>query len=166
MPKIMRYQVADYLKVTPDGGSTATYYLMGTGFTKMDESPSPKINTDAYINDKNGSASVTGYENSFPYDTQLMNGADAEAIMALVKVAHDQLTGADAEFDYIRVDLYDRVGETGAVYKARQFHVCCEPGDISGNATDIMTTSGTLHQVGDFTPGTFDTTTKTFTADA
>lgn len=163
--KIMRFQVADYLKVTPSGGTTAAFYLMGTGFTKLDESPSPKVNSNAYINDKNGSAVVTGYENSFAYDTQLMVGADAEAVEALYAVGHDQLTGEAAEFDFVRVELFNRVGSTGTVYVARKFRVCCEVGDVSGDPTDIMATSGTLHQIGDFTMGTFDTTTKTFTED-
>ena len=164
--KIMRFQVADYLKVTPKGGTTAAYYLMGTGFTKLDESPSPKVNSNAFINDKNGSATITGYENTFAYDTQLMSGADAEAIGALVAVGHDQLTGEAAEFSFVRVDLFDRVGTEGTVYVAREFKVCCEVGDVSGDPTDIMATSGTLHQIGNFTRGTFDTSTKTFTASA
>ncbi len=221
--KVMRYQIADYLGITPPGGVLA-YHLMGVGVTKMDESPSPKTNTDAYVNSKNGVTTVTGYDNSFPYDTQMIS--DDEAVKALVKVGHDQLIGSDAEFEYVRADLYDRVesqqafagdgavseftvtakpaalksvtvagvattaytydAATGAltftappaseaaivvtyydgtVYRARKFHVCCEAGDISGDPTDIVQTSGTLHQVGDFTPGTFDVTEKTFTAD-
>lgn len=160
--KVMRYQIADYLGITPPAGELV-YHLMGVGVTKMDESPSPKTNTDAYVNSKNGVTTVTGYDNSFPYDTQMIS--DDEAVKALVKVGHDQLIGSDAEFEYVRVDLYDRVGTEGTVYRARKFHVCCEAGDISGDPTDIVQTSGTLHQVGDFTPGTFDVTEKTFTAD-
>ena len=67
--KVMRYQVADYLEVTPSGGGSAAYYLMGAGFTKLDESPGPKVNTEAFINNKNASAAVTGYANKFTYDT-------------------------------------------------------------------------------------------------
>lgn len=161
--KIMRYDVADYLEVTPVSG-TAAYYLMGVGYTKLDESPSPKVNTDAYINSRNGNAVITGYENSFSYDTQMQTGASAETTAALIKVAHDQLTGADAEFNFVRVDLY--AGATDGSYPARKFRVCAEVGDITGNGNDVMATSGKLHQIGDMIPGTFDVATKAFTATA
>lgn len=132
--------------------------------TKLDESPSPKTNTDAFVNSRNGQTVLTGYDNSFPIDSQLI--PDEAAVGALHKVAHDQLTGEDAEFEFVRVDLYDRVGETGTVYRARHFHTTFVPGDVSGAATEVMGFTGDLNQNGDMTPGTFDTTAKTFTADA
>ena len=92
-----------------------------------------------------------------------MNGAEAEAIEALISVARDQKTGADAEFSFVRVDLY--AGAVAGAYPARKFKVCCEVGDITGESTDIMATSGTLHQIGDFVSGEFAVATKTFTAD-
>lgn len=151
--------IADYLVFKSEDG-TETTALLGTGFTSLNESPSPKVNSDAYISDKNASPTVTGYENSFPYDAHLIQ--DEKALMALYRVGRDQLVGEEAEFDYIRVDLYDG-GETDNVYPARKFHVCAEPGDTNGDPTDVTTTSGTLHQMGDMVKGTFNTSTKTFT---
>lgn len=162
MKKVMRYMIADYLGLK-GSGDTTEFHLMGTGFTGLNESPSPKVDTQAYISDKNASSTVTGYENSFSYDTQFVQ--DEAAVAALVQVAHDQLTGEDAEFDYVRVDLYDPVTENGNTFRARKFRVCAEVGDISGDATEVVTTSGTLHQIGDFVAGTFDTTSKKFTAE-
>lgn len=162
MKKIMRYQIADYLGVK-GAGEAVEFHLMGAGFTSLNESPSPKVDTQPYINDKNASSTVTGYENSFSYDTQFIQ--DEAAVAALIKVAHDQLTGEDAEFEYVRVDLYDPVAESPNTFKARKFKVCVEVGDISGDATEVVTTSGTLHQIGDFVAGTFNTTNKTFTED-
>ena len=43
--------------------------------------------------------------------------------------------------------------------------MCVEPGDISGEATEVVTASGTLHQMGDFVAGAFNTATKAFTED-
>jgi hypothetical protein len=161
--KVMRYDIADFLKVTPAGGSAA-YHLLGLGVTKLDESPNPKTNTDAYVDSRNGQTVLTGYDNSFPIDSQLI--PDAAAVAALYKVAHDQLTGADAEFEFVRVDLYDRVGSTGKVYHARHFNTTFVPGDITGAATEVMSFSGDLNQNGDMVPGTFDLDAKAFTAGA
>ncbi len=162
MKKVMRYQIADYLGVK-GSDSEVTYHLMGAGFTSLNESPSPKVDTQPYINDRNASSTITGYENSFSYDTQFIQ--DEAAVTALIKVAHDQLTGEDAEFEYVRADLYDPAADAENSFKARRFRVCVEPGDISGEATEVVTASGTLHQIGDFVPGVFNTVTKTFTPD-
>lgn len=162
MNKVMRYQIADYLKVNGKEG-TAAYALMGTGFTSLNESPTPKVDTQAYISDKNAPSTTTGYENSFSYDTQFI--ADEAAVAALMRVGHDQLTGEDTMFTYCRVDLYDPVEGEQNVFNAREFLVSVEPGDVSGEATEVVTTSGVLHQCGDFVKGTFDTTTKMFTPD-
>ena len=160
MPKkIMRYMIADYL-IFKDKEGEVTTALLGTGFTSLNESPSPKVNSDAYISDKNASPTITGYENSFPYDAHMIQ--DEDALMALYRVGRDQLVGEDAEFDLVRVDLYE-AGSTANTYPARKFHVACEPGDTNGDPTDITTTSGTLHQIGDLVQGTFNTETKTFT---
>ena len=54
MKKIMRYQIADYLGVK-GAGEAVEFHLMGAGFTSLNESPSPKVDTQPYINDKNAS---------------------------------------------------------------------------------------------------------------
>jgi hypothetical protein len=160
--KVMRYDIADYLGVTV--GETTTYYLLGVGVTKLDESPSPKTNTDAYITSRAGQTVLTGYDNSFPIDAQHI--PSEAAIAALHAVARNQLIGDDAEFTLVRADLYDRVGSTGTVYNARKFAVTFVPGDMSGENTDVMKLTGSLNQNGDLVQGTFDTTAKTFTEGA
>ena len=88
------------------------------------------------------------HENSFSYDTQFIQ--DEAAVAALIRGAHDQLTAEDAEFEYVRADLYDPEADSANTFRARKFRVCCEPGDISGEATEVVTASGTLHQIGDW----------------
>lgn len=160
--KVMRYEIADYLGITVDG--TTTYHLLGVGVTKLDESPSPKTNTDAYVSSRQGQTVLTGYDNSFPIDSQLI--PSETAVAALYAVARDQKIGTDAEFTLVRADLYDRVGSTGTVYNARKFAVTFVPGDVSGEPTDMVKITGSLNQNGDLVQGTFDTTAKTFTEGA
>ena len=82
MAKVMRYMIADYLKT----GSTPsdTYSLMGTGFTTLDENPAAKVEKTPYINDKSASGTITGYENSFAFDTQMISATRRRTTSALI----------------------------------------------------------------------------------
>lgn len=162
MNKVIRYQIADYLNTAASGSEAATYSLMGAGFTALDENPSAKVDKTAYISDKSASGSITGYENKFAFDTQLIS--DEAAVEFLYNIARNQKTGADAETDYVRVDLYK--ANQGGAYPARKFRVAVEVTGITGAGTEIVKVAGNLHQVGDFVEGTFNPTTKTFTESA
>jgi hypothetical protein len=155
----LRYNIADYLEV---GG---TMELMGTGFTKLDESPSAQTDSTTYINEKSSSTDITGYETEFEYEANHI--PSQKAITELWKDGRNHHTGADAQHNYVRVDLYNPIGapsEEKAEYAARQFLVANEVSDFSGEGGEKVTVSGTLHAVGDPTIGKFDTVTKTFTA--
>ena len=117
--KRMAWETAHYLGVQVDGEGEETIHLLGVGIKSLNRSPSPKTTTDAYINEKNGSPTITGYDNSFAlnYDDIV----DDDAVKALQRVADDQLTGTDAEFYYYRVDLLAEA-EAGA-YPARRYRV-------------------------------------------
>ncbi len=158
MNKVIRYQVADYLNTAASGD--AAYALMGVGFNTLDENPAAKVDKTAYINDKSASGSITGYENTFAFDTQLIS--DDDAIAFIYDVARNQKTGADAETDYVRVELYEDA--VSGAYPARKFRVAVEVTGITGAGTEIMKVAGNLHQVGDFVDGTFNPTTRAFTA--
>lgn len=161
MPKVIRYQIADYLetKAAADGGAGAVNSLMGLGFLTLDENPSAKVETTAYINNRSASGTITGYETVFPFDTQLIS--DEEAVKFIYEIARNQKTGSEAETYYYRVDLFNGTG-TNTSYPARRFKVAVEVTGITGAGTEIVRVAGNLHQVGDFTPGTFDVETKTF----
>lgn len=160
MNKVIRYMVADYLNT---GSKEAeAYSLMGSGFSALDENPSAKVDKTAYINDRSATGSITGYENSFAFDTQLIS--DDAAIKYIYDVARNQKTGSEAETDYVRVDLFEKAVENA--YPARKFRVAIEVTGITGAGTEIMKVAGNLHQVGSIVEGTFNPTTKTFTATA
>lgn len=158
MAKVLRYQMADYMN-TAAKGEPEVYALMGVGFNSLDENPSAKIETTAYISDRSASGVVTGYENTFPFDTQLID--DEDAIGFIYDVARNQKVGSECEADYVRIDGFKEKAEGG--YPARKFRVTVEVSSISGAGTEIMRMAGNLHQVGNFVDGWFDTETKTFT---
>lgn len=157
---IMRYDVADYL-----GLDDGTFELMGLGFESLNESPNAQSSSKTYINQKSQSSFVKSYQTEFPYSADMIKSE--KALMALYKVARDHLTGAEAMFEYVRVDLYDPVveGETSSTeeFNARKFIVSDEVSSVEGAGGDSMQFSGTLKAFGDHVEGTFNVKTKTFT---
>ena len=154
---VQRHQFADYLDVGT--AASQSFALMGVGFTSLDESPGAQTTSKKYVNEKTSSFSVTSYETQFPFESDLI--PEQEAVIALYNVGRDHLTGSDAEFDYVRVELWNPT-ETTNEYKARKVRVCAEISDISGEDDQVV--KGNLNAIGDPVDGTFNTSTKTFTA--
>ena len=132
---------------------------MGTGFTTLDESPGAQTESVKYVNEKSSSSSVTGYETSFPFEADHIQ--EEKAVDALYMVGRNHYTGSDAEFEYVRVELWNK-GTGLNEFEARKFLVSCEVSDYSGENKQVV--KGNLNAVGDPILGTFNTETKTFTA--
>lgn len=152
-----RHDFADYLDVGTE--DTPNFVLLGTGVTKLDESPGPKTSKKKYVNEAASSSSITSYETVFPFTSDLI--VQQEAILALYNVGRNHYTGSDAEFQYVRAELWDKVENKQNEYAARLFVVSAEISDISGE--DEIAVSGNLNAVGDPVFGTFNTETRTFT---
>lgn len=150
---------ADYLSVGT--GESKNYVLMGAGYTKLDESPAAQTKSRRYVNDKSQTKSISGYDDSFPFEADQI--IDEEAVEFIRDIGENRKTGAEAETDYVRVDLDKKVGDSGTEYEARKFHVAIEVADFADSDGE-MTMSGNLLGIGDMVPGKFDTTAKTFTA--
>lgn len=150
---------ADYLNAGTE--KEPDYVLMGAGYTKLDESPAAQTKSRRYVNDKSQTKSISGYDDSFPFEADQI--IDERAVDFIRDIGENRKTGAEAETDYVRVDLDKKIGDTGTEYEARKFHVAIEVADFPDNDGE-MTMSGNLLGVGDMVPGKFDTSTKTFTA--
>lgn len=157
---IMRHSIADYLNTAESG--SASYSLMGVGFHTLDENPAAQTDEKTYIHEKSQTISVKGYQTVFPFDTDLV--ADEDAVMSLYEVGRGHKTGADAERDYVRVELFRPVDGAENTFYARRFTVAVQVESISGGGGETVKVTGNLAGVGDFTDGTFNTQTKTFTA--
>ena len=92
---------------------------------------------------------------------------DSDTTYALMgagyKIGRDELTGADAERDYIRVELFEPVASKENTFKARKFRVAVEVASCAGAGGETIKVTGNLNNVGTFVDGEFNTTTKTFT---
>ena len=128
---IRRHQYADYLNVgTADA---AKWVLMGTGFTTLDEEPGAQTESVKYVNEVSSSSSIVSYETTFPFEAEQI--ATEEAITAIYEVGRNHYVGADAEFEYCRVELWNPAGaaeDAGHSFEARKFVVAVEVSDFTG----------------------------------
>jgi len=155
-----RHQIADYIKI----GNA--YVLMGLGFSSINESYGAQEDGKAYVNDSEQSSTVTSYQREFSYNCDLIKSE--VAVMALLEVGKRGLTGTDAMFEYVRIDLYlPKTSEaSNKQFYARYFVVSCIPDSEEGDGAEIVTSSGSLKPYGGMKEGWFDVSTKTFTEDS
>lgn len=152
-----RYQEADYINVKTS--DMESFELMNTGFTKIDDSPSAQTGSRRYVGDKSASKSIKGYDWTAPFEMDMIESQAAVAFIA--NIGRKELTGDDAETEYIRVDLSGNKGEKG--FPARKRRVAVEVSAFEDNDGELKG-SGNLLGIGDWEEGNFDTTTKKFTA--
>lgn len=155
---LKRNSIADYLRVGDK------WELMNKGFTKLDENPNAQKDTVTYIGDVTSSSSIESYQTEFPYDSHVI--PSQKAVIALYNTGRNHDTGSDAEFEYLRVDLFLPVADQGdgeESYLARKFIVSNEVSSFSGEGGKKITVSGNLSAVGDFVAGKFDLKTLEFT---
>ena len=110
---VLRHMIADYLNVGTE--SKPEWALMGTGFTTLDESPGAQTESVKYVNEVSSSSTVTGYETSFPFEAEHI--ADEKAVDALYQVGRNHYIGSDAEFEYVRVEMWNKAQTGDNVFK-------------------------------------------------
>lgn len=144
---------ANYLKVGED------FELLGTGFTELNESPSAQTTSKRYINQASATQSITGYEWTTSFNTDQI--VSDKAIEHIRKIGEMQLTGADAESEYIIVDL-DKPGTAEGTYRARKIKVAIAVDSFDDNDGELGISGSFLGQ-SDPVEGTFTVSDKTFT---
>lgn len=142
-------------------GDTESYALLGVGAKTLDENPSAQTKSRRYVCDKNPTKSISGYDWNTPFDIDQIR--EQEAINYIVNIGEKQLIGADAETDYIIVDLDQKSEESDTSYHARKFRIAIEVASFP-NDDGEMGCSGNFLGKGDPIEGVFDTSTKKFTA--
>lgn len=152
---------ADFINIGTS--ETPEFVLMGQGFTKLDENPSAQTKSKRYVNDKSQTKSISGYDDSFPFESDMI--LDEKAVDYIRDIGENRKTGSDAETDYVRVDLDKTIAESEGEYKARKFHVAVELAEFTDSDGEL-TMSGNLLGIGDFVLGKYNMKTNTFTPEA
>lgn len=151
---------ANYLNV----GTKAepSWAFCGAGFKKLDESPSAQTKSRRYKCDKSASKSITGYDWSTAFEIDQIR--TQEAVNFIVNIGELQLTGEEAETEFLIVDLDKPIDSATDTYYTRKFHVAVEVSSFADEDGEL-TGSGNLLGIGDPVVGKFNTTTLKFTAD-
>ena len=156
---VMRSRIADFMRCKDMASGKEEFFLMGAGFTSLNENSNAQAEKRAYISDKVASTIIRAYETQFPFATDMIT--KQPVIDRIYNVSRNQLRGAAAESAYVRVEAFIRTSIPD-VHPAREFRVAIEVADITGEGTQHMEMSGNLNPVGDFTPGVFDIISRTF----
>lgn len=160
--EVMAYDEAYYLDVeaTKASNATADIQLMNVGVTKFEESSNPTEKSTQYIGDKSKTNKVTGYDNQFAIESDLIK--NNKVVEYLYSIFRDRKTGKYAQQDLFIVELWNPVAEQENTYKARKIVQTCEISECNGAAGEQKQITGSL-KGGDFIYGTFNTSTKKFT---
>lgn len=165
---VMSYDEARYLDVQTDKSDVAEEQieLMNVGVTSIEETSNPTEKSVQYVGDKSKTNTVTGYDNQFAIESNLIK--NNKVIEYLFDVFRQRKTGRDAQQNYYIVELWNPVEDSpeNTKYKARKIMTTAVIESKTDTAGENITFSGTLKGVGDFIYGQFDTSTKTFTPDS
>ena len=155
MKDIMVYDEAHYF-----GGADGETINLGGVITEMTESSNPTENEKHYIHQKSSTTKVTGYANEFPITMDMVQGDEVSE--DFYNLFYTRATGSDLERDNYIVNLWESEGAD--TYKARKIRQTVSINEAPGSAGEQKQITGSLRG-GDFEYGTFNVSTKTFTAD-
>lgn len=144
---------------TSGNSTTPSYARLGNGVTSFTPSNSPTVDTKHYIDMSSPSHSITALEKTYAFAADVIKGDACLDYIATL----DGKTGADCQTTMIDVDM-SGTGTSGS-YPAKKYEVVIsleQPYSIEGGQNQQM--SGTFYTNNDAVEGTFNITTKTFTA--
>lgn len=158
MQDVMTYDEAHYFDI---GTSQTPNVVLGGVITQLDENSNPTESEKQYIHQKTKTTKVTGFGDEFPITSDLVKGDEVSEYF--YGIFRDRKTGTNAQVIHYIVELWNPT-ETANVYKARKQVQTVSISSKVANPGEEITFNGTLKGVSDFVDGTFNTSTKTFTA--
>lgn len=159
MGKIKRSKFAAFLNV---GGKSATWALIGDGVTSMAVSYNPQTSDEVYIHQDSGTIDVESYK---PTSAVQMTAIQGDVVFDYV----DGLRKSRAVLDEARseiclVYLYEEA--SSGAYPAEKSTCSIQIDDFGGDGGASNTINFTVNFIGDPVTGTFDPSSKAFTAGA
>lgn len=148
-----------FMNTTPE--DTATYNIIGPGVTDLTISYNPQTSTEQYIHEDVATTELTGYQPNAPVTAQVVK--DDPAFEFINKIRTGLLIGSDAHTDVVLVDIFGK--QTGGAYSATKQPVSIQIDSYGGAASDPLSIGYTINWRGSGEQGTFNPTTRVFTAE-
>ena len=155
---IKRSKLLHFMNTTPS--STATYNLMNTGITSLSINKNPTYLEEGYIADDVGSKQLESLAPEFTFEINV-DSAD-EVSKFLTGLEWNDKTLTDVETDIVSVQYWKT--PTGTAYPAKKYTVSVSVETIGDEALKTLKHSVTCGVMGDAVFGTFETTSKAFSA--
>lgn len=158
MAKIARKLVQDFINCTPSD-STPTYEVLGADLEELTVEMSADIEKKKNILGQE-SISLKGYEKEASVEPYIAD-TDSALFTFLQDIIDNEKVLDDVKTDVVRVKLYETA--SSAAYPATKEEVYIEVSSAGGDTTGYQIPFN-IHYTGIKTEGTFNPTTKTFTA--
>jgi hypothetical protein len=155
---VKRSQFATFLNTGTD--AAPVWSLIGDGVTSAKVNYNPQTIEEVYIHQDSGSTEVESYKPTLPLEMKCKKGDPAwDALDALRK---SRAILDEAQKEICMVYLYETA--VAGAYPAERQSVSVQVDDFGGDGGTANVLNVTLNFRGDAAQGTFDPTTKTFTA--
>lgn len=158
----MREQLRHYTDVTMNS-EKPQYELLGDGISSLTENMNPEEESKHYIHMSKASNKVKAYQRTFDVDKEdCIDDEVQEWIDGLVDTLP---VGSAANTSFVRFRLKDAVSGSEGTYKAIKVPCTVSVASSGGDGGDYVHNVINVKQQGEDVHGTFNVTTKTFTAD-
>ncbi len=158
----MREQLRHYINIAMDD-KTPQYELLGDGISSLVENMNPEEETKHYIHMSKASNKVKAYQRTYEVDKE--DCIDDEVQQWIDTLVDDLPVGSSANTSFVRFRLKDAVSGSEGVYKAIKVPCTVSVASSGGDGGDYVHNVINVKQQGEDVKGTFNVTTKTFTAD-
>lgn len=158
MAKIKRSQVMTFMNTTPS--AAATYSLIGDGVTGGSIAYNPQVEEETYIHQDSATVTVESYSPKLSLEASAVAGDAVFEFIDSLRVARAVL--ASAQTDIVNVWAYETGGP--AAYPAEKQNVSIQIDEFGGEGGKSVKINYTVNFIGDPVVGTFNTSTKAFTA--
>ena len=159
MANIERKFLAHFINATPS--STATYERLGKDLEELNIEMNPEVEEKKNILGEN-SIKISSYAPQSSVEPFYADdGTDLHAF--LQEIIDNRAVLDDLKTDVVEVQLWEETGNNTGVYKAFKDKVFIEISSYGGDTTGYQIPFN-VHYTGERTEGTFNLSTKTFTA--
>ena len=158
MAKIKRSQVMTFMNTTPS--AAATYSLIGEGVTGGSIAYNPQVEEETYIHQDSATVTVESYSPKLSLEASAVAGDAVFEFIDSLRVARAVLSAAQT--DIVNVWAYESGGPTA--YPAEKQNVSIQIDEFGGEGGSSVKINYTVNFIGDPVVGTFNASTKAFTA--